>query len=63
MPFRGVSGGRYLSALYAERLARYGHKVDFLINYKNKLILPNEIIKNISILPLLPAFIGRFKNR
>jgi len=62
IPFRGVSGGRYLSALYAERLARYGHTVDFLVNHNNKLIFPKKIIKNISILPFLPLIIGRYSN-
>ena len=59
IPLRGVSGGRYLAALFAERLSRQGNDVDFLVNYDNSLIFPSDIISSIRLRRYLPLVIGR----
>lgn len=59
IPFRGVSGGRFGSALFAEQLARGGHEVEYWVNYNNALIFPFQIIKTLRIRKYFPLVLGR----
>lgn len=59
IPVRGVSGGRYLSALFAERLARGGHEVEYWVNYNNALIFPVQIMKTLRLRKYFPLVLGR----